>query len=188
MSNTPIGGGAGCSPAGALPVRRSAGLRMRGWLALVWLPVACSTADTAVLSPGSLGPVLFGSQLREVEARLGERAPGPANEDETGCRFVTFAAFPQVHFMVEDGIVTRANVSAEVANSLGVTVGTRMQDVVESHPAVQLQPHKYDPDGYYLIFGSVDHKAAIVMEVGNGRVTRIRAGLEPSVEYVEGCL
>jgi hypothetical protein len=161
---------------------------MRRWFVLLWLPVACSTEGTAVLSPGSLGSVLFGSQLHDVEAMLGERMPEPANEDETGCRFVAFKAFPKARFMVENGIVTRADVDADVANSLGVAVGTRMQDVLESRPAVQVRPHKYDPDGYYLVFSAPDHEAAVVMEVGNGRVTRIRAGLEPSVEYVEGCL
>ena len=56
------------------------------------------------------------------------------------------------------------------------------------HPSVKIEPHKYDENGHYLILEANDGRAAIVLEEGGGKVTDIRAGLKPSVEYVERCL
>lgn len=90
--------------------------------------------------------------------------------------------------MVEEGVITRAESSVAVPTSLGLTVGASMEAVKKSVPSVVIEPHQYDPDGHYLIFKSPDGKTAVVMEEGGGKVTAVRGGLEPSVEYVEGCL
>jgi hypothetical protein len=71
---------------------------------------------------------------------------------------------------------------------LYVSVGDMLGDVTAKYPVAQVVPHKYDPAGRYVIFKSADKKAALVLEESGGKVTKIRAGLEPSVEYVEGCL
>ena len=42
--------------------------------------------------------------------------------------------------------------------------------------------------GHYLTVRTRDKKFAIVFETDGARVTEIRAGGVPSVEYVEGCL
>ena len=54
---------------------------------------------------------------------------------------------------------------------------------------VKVTPHKYE-DGHYLTVtptAAADKQFRIVFETARGRVTRYRAGLMPSVEYVEGC-
>jgi hypothetical protein len=51
-----------------------------------------------------------------------------------------------------------------------------------------VEPHQYDPDGHYLTFATRGGKTAIVMEEADGKVTTIRGGLIPAVQYVEGCL
>jgi hypothetical protein len=60
--------------------------------------------------------------------------------------------------------------------------------LLKAHPEVQVVPHKYDPQGHYLIFPTADNEAGIVMEIGDDKVADIRPGLRPSVDHVECCL
>jgi hypothetical protein len=144
-------------------------------------------ADSPVLTERSYGAVTFGGSLKSVEKRVGEKAKRETGDK--GCDFATFKKFPGVKFMVEDGIVTRADaVSPEIKNKLQIKRGTSIDEVKKRYPTVEVKPHKYDPTGHYLIFKSKDGKRAILFEEGDGKVTNTRAGMEPSVEYVEGCL
>jgi hypothetical protein len=52
----------------------------------------------------------------------------------------------------------------------------------------QIQPHKYVPDGSYLIIPTKDGKRAVVVEIYEGKVMEIRGGTRPAVDHVEGCL
>jgi hypothetical protein len=143
--------------------------------------------DRTVLTDESYGIVRFGSKLAEVEKKLGEKAKGQTGDQ--GCDFVTFKKYPSVKFMVEKGIVTRADVTdSSIPNALGIKIGTTLDEVKRRYPKVIVEPHQYDPTGHYLIFKSADGKRAIVFEEGEGKITDVRAGSEPSVEYVEGCL
>ncbi len=144
-------------------------------------------ADRPVLTEKSYGPVTFGSNLKKIEKRIGEKAKGET--DDKGCDFVNFEKFPGIKFMIEDGIVTRADaVSPDIMNKLEIKKGTSLEEVQRRYPAVEIKPHKYDPSGHYLIFKSKNGKRALLFEEGDGKVTDTRAGIEPSVEYVEGCL
>lgn len=144
-------------------------------------------ADRLVLSDKSYGLVTFGGKLKTIENNVGEKAKGETGDK--GCDFVTFKKYPEIKFMVEDGIVTRADaLSPQIQNKLQIRIGTSLEEVKRRYPAVEVKPHKYDDTGHYLIFKSKDKKRAILFEEGGGKVTDTRAGVEPSVEYVEGCL
>lgn len=145
-----------------------------------------SYAAEPVLSWDSYGEVVFGSRLSNVEMKLKEKSK-PQKRDP-GCDFVRFHQYPKAEFMVEDGVVTRADVEAGVPNILEVPVGMPLSKVKIKYPKVHIEQHHYDEEGHYLIFKSRDGKKVIVMEEGGGKVTNIRGGIEPSVEYVEGCL
>jgi len=143
--------------------------------------------DRTVLTDQSYGIVRFGSKLVEVEKKLAEKAK--RHTGDQGCDFVTFKKYPGVKFMVEKGIVTRADATdSSIHNALGIKIGTTLDEVKQRHPKVIIKPHQYDPTGHYLVFKSTDEKRAIVFEEGEGKITDVRAGSEPSVEYVEGCL
>ncbi len=90
--------------------------------------------------------------------------------------------------MVENGVVTRADADAGTPNELGVAVGDTLAQATKKHAAIEVGPHKYLPSGHYLVARSDNAKAAIVMEEDGKQITRIRAGLEPAVSYVEVCL
>jgi len=155
-------------------------------LVLIALLSLSDPATAQILSPRGYGDIQFGAQLADVESRLKEGAE-PRNR-EFGCDFVQFKKYPGVHFMVEDGIVTRADVAPNIPNSSGVRIGTRLSEVKRRFPEVKVEPHKYVEHGHYLSLPTADGKAALLFEEDDGRVTDVRAGLFPSVAYVEGCL
>lgn len=142
-------------------------------------------AETPVLSASGYGLIQFGQPLRVAEANLKETAL--PRKREPGCDFIKFKRYPQIRFMVEDGIVTRGDAKTGVRNSAKVNVGMSLERVKVLHPGIRVEPHKYDDNGHYLILDSVDGSSAILFEEGGGKVTDIRAGRKPSVEYVEGC-
>ena len=155
------------------------------FLALVSF-LGIAKAAEPILGWEAYGAVRFGSRLADIEKQLGEKAK--AETGEQGCDFVQFKKYPKASFMVEKGIITRADVDEGVTNTLKISVGTPLAAVKQKYPKVYIAPHHYDENGFYLIFKNQSGKKAIVMEVGENRVAYIRGGLEPSVEYVEGCL
>jgi len=144
-------------------------------------------ADSLVLTDKSYGLVTFGGKLKAIEKKVGDKAK--VDTGDKGCDFVTFKKYPGIKFMVENGITTRADaLSPQIQNKLQIRIGTSMEEVKRRYPAVEVKPHKFDDTGHYLILKSKDGKRAILFEEGGGNVTDTRAGVEPSVEYVEGCL
>jgi hypothetical protein len=153
-------------------------------LAILLMPVFASSAQ--ILSPRGYGVIAFGEQLKDAEARVQEVVSSTIQEP--GCDFVRFKKYPGIKFMVEDGVIMRADAAGTIRNSSGVKVGMRLAEVKRRYPGVKVEPHKYDDHGHYLSLPTSDGKAALLFEESLGRVTYVRAGLYPSVEYVEGCL
>lgn len=143
--------------------------------------------DTPVLSWDGYGPLLFGMQLEQAQNIAGMRTHADRALD-TACDYAAFAALPGIRFMIENGILTRAEAEPQIPNAMGITVGSSLAALISDFPQLVVTPHKYDAAGQYLLFKSPGGDRAIVMEVSNGVVTQVRAGLEPAVEYVESCL
>ncbi|KAF0811784.1 hypothetical protein IGB42_03801 [Andreprevotia sp. IGB-42] len=142
-------------------------------------------AARPVLSADGYGPVHFGDRLTTAEKRVGQRAsPRPLKAE---CAYVKFKRYPGVNFMLQHGVIVRADAPQGVANSAGVKLHDSLASVQRNWPQVQLQPHKYEPDGHYLLLAGKDDKTALVFEEVAGKVTRMRAGLQPMVSWVEGC-
>jgi hypothetical protein len=154
---------------------------------LLFAALPATSSDRLVLSPEGYGAVKFGDKLAAAEKKLGQRAE-PRNR-ESSCNFVTFKAYPGVRFMVEDGVVTRGDAKeSKIQNSIGIPMGTSLAEVQRRFPTASIERHAYDPEGHYVIFKSHEGKRAVVFGEGGGKITDVRAGLEPSVEYIEGCL
>jgi len=161
-------------------------------------PAAPSTAGTVaaegpaldaskLLSAEGIGAIRFGMTLAQAQQAVGAKASLPQPFDPA-CSMVRFAGLPKLRFMVENGIVTRADAEAGVENALGIAVGDSLATVRARHPEAQVTPHKYDENGHYLTFPGAEGRAAIILEASGDKVTTIRAGLEPSVAYVETCM
>jgi hypothetical protein len=148
--------------------------------------LACrSRIDPLLLTQERMGQVVFGASLKSVEDILSENVSDQVKDP--ACSMVSFKAYPGTLFMVEEGVVTRADAAPNVPNVLRIKVGDSREAVLERYPKAHVDPHKYLQGGYYLTFPSKDGKAAIVLEVGDDRILEIRAGLQPSVSYVERC-
>ncbi len=124
--------------------------------------------------------------LAQAEQAVGPRAVLPAPFD-AACSMVRFPVLPKLTFMVENGIVTRADAEPGVENAMGLAFGETLAQIRARHPEAQVTPHKYDENGHYVSFPSADGRAAIILEASGGKVTKIRAGLQPAVAYVENC-
>ena len=148
-------------------------------------PVKPAKPADLVLSTHAVGPVVFGTALSQVEISLGQ-AMRLDETDNPECSFVAFKAIPKVRFMVEKGVITRADVDQEIANTSGFRVGDTEYQVRQQHPAVKVTPHAQVKGGHVLTVQG-EGKTALVMESDGTRITRIRAGLEPSVSSLEGC-
>jgi hypothetical protein len=148
-------------------------------------PVKPAKPKNLMLSAGAVGPVTFGIPLAEVEASLGQ-AMRLDEADNPECSFVSFKALPKVRFMVEKGLITRADVDQEIANTHGIRVGDTVDQFRQKLPDAKAEPHEYVKGGHKFTVPGAG-KTAVVMESDGKIITSVRAGLEPSVSYSEGC-
>ena len=142
-------------------------------------------ARDVVLSAEGYGAIHFGMRIEAAESALKQRTKKKYTGQ--GCEYAEFRKYPNLRFMIEDGILTRADAGRGIRNSARVSVGTTLAKVKAMHPKVEIQPHKYDDDGHYLILDAAGGRSALVLEESGGKVTAIRAGIKPAVGYVEGC-
>lgn len=145
---------------------------------------ASTAASGQMLSPDGYGKIRFGQQLGAVERQLGQRA-APRTADPA-CSMVTFKRYPDVRFMVENGVITRADANRIMRNSAGITARMSVKEAQRHRPALLVGPHKYDENGQYLTLAQGTDKA-LIFEASKGKLQRMRAGLKPAVEYVETC-
>ncbi|HET7313383.1 hypothetical protein [Salinisphaera sp.] len=92
-------------------------------------------------------------------------------------------------FMFEHGEFVRYDVATTKQTAPGGgKVGMSAARIHALYPDVTEQPHKYETGGKYLRVENPDGTGVLVFEVGaNGKVSRWRAGVQPQVDYVEGC-
>ncbi len=145
-----------------------------------------ATPAPATLSAAGIGSIRFGMTLEQAQQAAGGKATLPEPFDPA-CSMVRFATLPKLRFMVENDIVTRADAEPGVENAVGIPFGATLADIRASHPEAQITPHKYDENGHYITFPSADGRSAIILEETGGKVTKMRAGLQPAVAYVETC-
>lgn len=148
-------------------------------------PTPVPAPASNVLSAEGIGAIRFGMKLAEAEQAAG-KATLPEPFDPV-CSMVRFASLPKLRFMVEEGVVTRGDAEPGVENAVGVAVGDTLAQVRDKHPDAQVSTDKYDKNGHYVTFPSPDRRAAIILEESGGKISKVRAGLQPAVAYVETC-
>ncbi len=148
-------------------------------------PVKPAKPKDLMLSTQALGPVAFGTPLSQVEISLGQ-AMRLDEADNPECSFIAFKALPKVRFMVEKGVIVRADVDPEIANTSGIRVGDTEDQVRQKHADVKVEPHRHIPGARMLTVNGAG-KSALVMESDGTKIISVRAGLQPSVSYSEGC-
>lgn len=155
------------------------------YITMLFMTFAVS-AQSLTLTPFAYGAVRFGAKLTDVEAKLKARAS--PKKREFACDYVRFKQYSHISFMVEAGVITRADAEADIKNSAGINIGMPFKEFRRRYPKALIEPHKYNENGHYLTLKSADSRAALVFEESDGKVNAVRAGLYPAVDYVEHCL
>lgn len=144
----------------------------------------------AALTTAGWGPVRVGMTPAQAGARLGSRLVVRQGASEpSACHYRTSARAPGLLFMVEKGRIVRVETKdARYATLSGVRVGDSEEAALKTYAGrSQVMPHKYSDTGKYIVVATSDGQRAVVVETDKGRVTQIRGGQRPAVEYVEGC-
>jgi hypothetical protein len=93
--------------------------------------------------------------------------------------------------MVVDGEIARADVTEPTVATLQgeIRVGASEEAVREAYgDRLDEGEHEYDPDGSVLTFVPEDPAdTRLLFETDGAKVTSMRGGRLPEVEYVEGC-
>lgn len=142
-----------------------------------------------------IGPVRMGASPADTSRAAGEPLVEPQEKPAggAGCYHAHLKSSPSLLLMVEGGRLTRLETKdPRFRTYSGVSVGHSEARVRKAYAAygrrLEVTRHKYDEKGRYFIVRSTDRRHAVVMETDGRKVISIRAGLEPAVEYVEGCL
>jgi hypothetical protein len=165
---------------------------------LAGAPSAAARRDSArgatmVVTPRGIGALRAGMTFSEAQAALGGALVVPATEDTSTCGYLQWRDGPPgVLVMMDLHRIGRVDVdTSAIATAEGARVGdteSRILNLYERRVAVT--PHKYVEDGHYLTVTPAtpaDSAYRVVFETKDGRVTRYRAGVLPSVRYIEGC-
>jgi hypothetical protein len=107
--------------------------------------------------------------------------------DPAACRILLANGVPEtIAFLFENEKVGRVDVMVPgPETSGGIGVGASEADVRAAHAAVTAVPDKYDPAITQLEV--VEGPGKIIYRLRNGEVFAWRAGVPPTVDYVEGC-
>lgn len=145
------------------------------------------------LTEEGLGPLHAGMTVAQARAVVpGEFTMANASPDDAACSYATWTAQPpRTRVMVTDGVIARVEVdTASIRTAAGAGVGDSESRIDSLYPGrVRRMPHKYT-DGRYLIVVAAaprDTMFRFVFETDGQRVTTMRAGRYPAVEWVEGC-
>ena len=147
-----------------------------------------AAADPWMVGPQGAGPVRIGMTMEQLRAALGLERGGPAGE----CEYVTPTGAPKgLTVMVADGHVVRLDVAQDSAasTSVGVHPGDREKRVRKLlGPDIEVTPHKYVEGGHYMSAPTDANETTWwVVETDGRRVTAVRMGVKPQVDWVEGC-
>jgi hypothetical protein len=150
---------------------------------------AAAQFASARLRLDGFGPVRIGMTEAQARAAVADLAIGTDREVDPNCYFLNSPRDRSVSFMVERGRVVRTDIDDPHHWTLsGVHIGSTEREAQDAYRGrLRVERHKYDPTGHYLIFESADRTSALVLETDGTRVTSMRAGVKPAVEYVERC-
>ncbi|MBD2440544.1 hypothetical protein [Nostoc sp. FACHB-110] len=139
-----------------------------------------------------IGPVRVGMTVNQAATAAGTRLVGSSPNNT--CYYVSpQGQRNQIGFMVTGGRIARVDIykNSQITTVKGAKIGDTEARIKALYPGqIQVSPHNYVPKGHYLSFvpkDRSDRNYRVIFETDGKRVTLIRAGKLPEVEYVEGC-
>lgn len=153
-------------------------------------PIAAVPARWSV-APDAFGPLRIGMTSAAITSIIPGAFSLAAPPEAGGCGYAKWDGPPGVSLMFTGDTLVRIDVdSAVVITGDSARVGdteARIDSIYGS--AVRRLPHKYTDGRYLIVVGEppIDTLHRLVFETDGQRVTKLRAGRMPEVEYVEGC-
>jgi hypothetical protein len=144
------------------------------------------------LNLNGIGAVRVGMTVNEATKAAGTKLVGDAPNDS--CYYVKPQGEPKdISFMVTKGRISRVEVSknSRVATLSGARIGDPEAQIKSLYPGqITVTPHKYVQGGHYLTLVPKERASGnyrLIFETDGKRVTQLRSGKLPEVEFVEGC-
>src|ERR1041384_128693 len=143
-----------------------------------------AAAKPWVLRFDGAGPVKIGMSLDQLNAALNEGFSIPEDEEEKACFYAEPSRHPGIAFMVQNGRVTRADVTKRnISTALGIRVGDSEARVMKAYGArIKVESHAYTgPEGHYLTVYSQKGRYGLRFETDGRKVTSFYAGEAPAI-------
>lgn len=154
-------------------------------LLLLALPPLAGAAGLT-LSPEGYGAVRFGMPIATAEKAVGQHTREPRKDD--ACQYVEFDKYPGIYFMLEDGVVVRADTSKNLSNSAGASINMDIEAFMAGRAHENLEVRDIDGLSKLYLLKTPDKKAALVLYTVYGKVRGMWAGTDPAYTYYEGCM
>jgi hypothetical protein len=144
-------------------------------------------SDRGTVAFDGVPPLRVGMSAADARRALGIAASGASG---SSCSYLDTKGKSKAYVMLRSDTIARLEIRDR---SLATTAGARVGDSEASVLAlyrgrVTTQPHKYLPNGHYLVVTTpADRSLRLVLETDGKQVTTFRVGREPEVEQVEGC-
>ncbi|MBD3882034.1 hypothetical protein IFO70_09720 [Phormidium tenue FACHB-886] len=167
------------------------------------------------LTARAFGPVQIGMTVQEATQAAGMplvTLQGGTPELDQICSYVRLQNAPEgFQFMLNRDRIVRIDVRSQnisgvagrttpadpnlevkrIATPEGAALGSSEAEILALYPGqIEVTNHKYVSGGHYLTFtpkDAADANYRLIFETDGDRVTYIRAGQQPEVEWVEGC-
>lgn len=173
--------------------RSVARLRARR-LAAAALALSCgglaSGAATWCLGLGAIGPVRTGMTTEQV-LPLADWSGLARREPAGDCWYLRYqGAGSDFDLMIIGDRVVRIELrkDSKLRTIGGARIGSTEAELRQLYGArLDVQPHKYDPQGHTITYRSSDGGFGLRFETSGGKVTAIQSGPWEHLHYVEGC-
>ena len=171
--------------------RRGARVR-RGLLAIAALAGAgfAQAAGTWCLGLGALGPVRTGMSAEAV-LRLADWPGMERRKPAEECWYLHYDGQGSDFdlMMIKDRVVRIELKGASKLQTLsGARIGSSEAELERLYGRkLDVQPHKYDPEGHTITYRSADGEYGLRFETSRGQVKAIQSGPWEHLHYVEGC-
>ena len=131
--------------------------------------------------------------LSEAKSAVREDLQVDTAEVTEGCTYATHASFPAgVGFMITADTVSRVDVyEGAITNREGFGIGSAEADLIAKYRGtVRVEPHPYSgPEWHYVIhLEAADTMFGYIFETDGKNVKNFRAGRQPALMWIEGCL
>lgn len=155
---------------------------------------AALTNQSKVVIRG-IGAVRIGMTVSQASQAAGTRLVSTGEyPTNNSCQYVKPQKGPSgLGFMVTNGRISRVDVwtNRTITTLRGARIGDTEARIKSLYPGqIKVTPHQYVSGGHYLTFvprDAADRNYRILFETDGKRVTQIRSGKLPEVNFVEGC-